>query len=83
MYRISISPKTRNQLKNIKQSHKEAVALVIEDLKDNPFLGKPLGRELIGKYSYRVGIYRIIYKINKKDKIIYIVTAGHRSTVYN
>ena len=83
MFRISISPKARNQLKSIKKRHQNALKLVIDDLKENPYLGKPLGRELTGKYSYRVGIYRIIYKINKKDKTVQILTAGHRSSVYN
>lgn len=53
------------------------------ELKDDPLVGKPLTRELTGKFSLRVGTYRVIYKINRQDKIIYILTAGHRSTVYN
>lgn len=83
MFRISISPAAIRQLKRIKQNRKIAIARVIEDLKENPYLGKPLGRELTGKYSYRIGVYRIIYKINLDDKIVQILTAGHRSTVYN
>jgi mRNA-degrading endonuclease RelE of RelBE toxin-antitoxin system len=38
--------------------------------------------ELTGKFSFRVGVYRIIYKVNKKDKVVDILTAGHRATVY-
>ena len=83
MFRISISPKAKSQLKNLKQSHKNALTSVIDDLKENPNIGKPLGRELMGKYSYRVGVYRIIYKVNKQDKIVQILTAGHRSAIYN
>lgn len=83
MYRISISPIAKRQLKSIKQDHKNAFSLVIEDLKEDPFLGKPLGRYLTGKYSYRVGVFRIIYKINQRDKTIQIITAGHRSAIYN
>ena len=83
MFRVSISPQARKQLKSIKQTHRDALASVIDDLKENPYLGKPLGRELIGKYSYRVGVYRIIYKVNNQDKIVQILTAGHRSAIYN
>lgn len=83
MYRIIISPEAKSQLKSIKLIHKDALESVIEDLKENPFLGKPLGRELTGKYSCRVGVFRIIYRINKKDKTVQIITAGHRSIVYN
>lgn len=83
MYAIKITPKAVSQLKNIKELHKNALAQAIEDLKDNPFLGKPLEKDLRGKYSYRVGVFRIIYNINTKDKIIQIITAGHRSIIYN
>lgn len=82
MYRLVISPQAQKQLKNIKQNNQQAVKLALEDIRDNPTIGKPLTRELIDRFSYRVGIYRIIYKVNKKDKLIYILTAGHRATIY-
>ncbi len=82
MYRLIISPKAQKQLKSIKQNHQLAVKLAIEDIKEHPTLGKSLTRELTGKFSYRVGIYRIIYKVNEKDKIINILTARHRGDVY-
>jgi len=62
MYRLIISPKAKNQLKSVKQIYQKAIKLALEDIKDDPMLGKPLTRELKGKYSYKVGIYRIIYK---------------------
>lgn len=83
MYRIIISPKAKNQLNSIKKIHKNALESVIEDFKEDPFLGKPLERELTGKYSYKVGVYRIIYRIYKQDKTVQIISAGHRSTIYN
>lgn len=82
MYRIVITSQARKEIKKIKRIYQEAVITALEDIKENPFLGKPLFRELNGKYSYRVGVYRIIYKINEKEKSIYILSAGHRSTVY-
>ena len=59
-----------------------AFLTVKREIKENPFIGKPLLRELFGKYSYRVGQYRIVYIIDKKDKIVKVLTAGHRSSVY-
>ncbi|MDO8577206.1 MAG: type II toxin-antitoxin system RelE/ParE family toxin [Candidatus Daviesbacteria bacterium] len=82
MYRLILSSQSLKQLKNIKQNHQSAVKLAIEDIKENPDIGKPLTRELKGRFSYRVGLYRIIYKVNQKDKIIHILNAGHRATVY-
>ena len=82
MYRIIISPEAQKRLKTIAKIYRRATAEAIEALKDDPFLGKQLTRELTGKYSYRVGVYRIIYKVNKKDKQVNIIDAGHRSTIY-
>ena len=82
MYRIIISPRARKELKNIDKLYRKAIARATEELKDDPFIGKPLTRKLILKFSYRIGAYRIIYKVNKQDKIVYILTAGHRSSIY-
>lgn len=83
MYRVSISPQAKKHLKEItKEIHREAVSLAIEDIKENPYIGKPLTRELTGKFSYRIGVYRIVYKIKEKDNLIEILTAGHRFSVY-
>jgi len=82
MFRLVISPRAQKQLRDIKKSHQSAVKLALLDIKENPKLGKSLTRELSGKFSYRVGIYRIIYKVNEQDKIIDILTAGHRGDVY-
>ena len=82
MYRILISPIATKRLKTIAKIYRKGIAESIESLKEDPMSGKPLVRELAGRYSYRVGFYRIIYKINKKDKIVYIIDAGHRSIIY-
>lgn len=84
MYRITISPSAKKDLKKInKDRYRRAVSEAIEDLKYDPFVGKPLGRELKRKFSYRIENYRIIYKINKADKIIEILKIRHRARVYN
>jgi mRNA interferase RelE/StbE len=83
MHKLIISPRGKNQLKKIKLLYKISIGSIIDDLKNDPFLGKPLGRELKGRYSYKVGVYRIIYRIIQKDKIIQIITAGHRAVIYN
>lgn len=82
MYKLRIARKAERQIKRIKRSHQEAILEALETIKDYPHLGKPLARELTGRFSFRVGMYRIIYKINEKDKTIFIFTAGHRATVY-
>lgn len=82
MYRIKLTAQAKKELKIIKIIYQEAIDVSLEELKEDPFIGKPLTRELIGKHSYRIGTYRIIYTINKKDQTVYILTIGHRDKVY-
>lgn len=83
MYTIKLTARAKKELKNISKRHKVAIGVVFEELKEYPRIGKPLKRDLIGRFSVRVGVYRIIYTVNEIDKIIYIITDGHRSTIYN
>jgi len=82
MYKLRISLRAENEIKKLPHPHQKAIILVLMEIKEEPFLGNPLTRELTGYFSYRVGVYRIIYKVNKKDKVINILTAGNRSTTY-
>lgn len=82
MFKIIISPKAIKELKLLKFIHKEVIDYAIEDLKEDPMSGKKLKDKLLGKYSYRIGVYRIIYKINENNRTVYIISAGHRSIVY-
>ncbi len=82
MYRVKLTARAKRELKNLSKEDKIIIGEVIEEIKEDPLVGKPLSRELIGRFSYRVGVYRVIYKINHDDKIISILSAGHRDTVY-
>lgn len=82
MFQLKLTAKAKKELKNISYRHKNALAVVLEEIKDDPDMGKPLTRELTGKNTAKIGVYRVIYKVNRKDKIITVLTAGHRATVY-
>lgn len=82
MFEIRISPRAEKQIKQIKKIYQTAILSALEDLRGNPFAGKPLSKDLTGRFSYKIDSYRIIYKVNKKDKVVWILTAGHRATIY-
>ncbi len=44
--------------------------------------GKPLQRELAGRWAARRGDYRIVYRLDENTKSMYILKIGHRSQVY-
>lgn len=82
MFEIRISPKAQKQIRQIKKIYQTAILSALEDLEDDPFAGKPLSKDLTGRFSYKIDSCRIIYSVNKKDKIVKILTAGHRAAVY-
>lgn len=82
MYRIIVAPLAKKGLKTIAKIYRKGIAEAIDSLSEDPYQGKPLTRELTGRYTYKVGIYRIIYIISEKDKTVHIINAGHRATIY-
>lgn len=54
----------------------------LKSLQKDPTQGKPLKHTLKGKYSLRVGVYRIIYQVNKKIITVYVLDIGHRKHIY-
>ena len=83
MYRIKLTKQARKELRAVTIVYASAISIALVAIQQDPLSGKSLTRELTGHFSYRVGAYRIIYKINKRDKtVVFILSAGHRATVY-
>lgn len=82
MYNLQVSQTAAKEIRKLEKKHQEAIIEALQEIREHPLSGKPLTRELTGRFSYRVGVYRIIYKVRQKDRIIIILTAGHRSSVY-
>lgn len=61
---------------------KNKISGALDRIATNPLLGKALKGELQGLRSFRIGDYRIIYQINKKEILIIILKIGHRKGVY-
>jgi mRNA-degrading endonuclease RelE of RelBE toxin-antitoxin system len=72
-------------MKQIRKLHpqiKPVVKSKIEKLREAPFSGKLLERELSGYLSMRAKRFRIIYKIRGNDQAIEIHYVGYRKDVY-
>ncbi len=82
MYRIEYSETSRNQIRTLDPFIKPIIKRRIEELKDNPFLGKQLERQLAGYYSYKARRFRIIYKIVPHAMTLQIHYVGHRKDIY-
>jgi len=82
MFEVRISTKAEKQIKKIKKIYQAAILSALEELREDPYVGKPLSKDLTGRFSYKISVYRIIYKINQRDKVVNIISAGHRATIY-
>lgn len=59
----------------------ERIRTALERLQDDPHLGKRLvGSEK--RWSFRVGAYRILYRIEHHELLVYVIDIGHRGEVY-
>ncbi|MCK4462893.1 MAG: type II toxin-antitoxin system RelE/ParE family toxin, partial [Candidatus Omnitrophica bacterium] len=84
--RIEFTKKAEKEYAYLYRTNKSIFKRVRNALKflaENPTQGKPLKFTLKGKWSYRVGSYRIIYSIAHNILTVYILDIGHRREIYN
>jgi len=85
MYRIEFARKAAKFYKRVDAVTVRRLNSIFRKLEENPFSlpnTKQLQAELSGSYRIRMGNIRIIYSVNKTDKIVYIEVIGFRGDVY-
>lgn len=82
MLEVTYHKKVAGDISSLSTSIKILVSKAIEEkLTTEPeFFGKPLQFSLSGLRSLRVGDYRVIFQLRKKE--VFVVLIGHRSMVY-
>lgn len=83
-WRVEISLDAEKDLKNLDDFDRARIIEKLEWLERNFESVTPiaLGADLKGFYKFRVGDYRVIYKIDWDKKIVLAVVIGHRSKIY-
>lgn len=85
MYRIVLTKTAEKDYAYLFKHNKpifERISKALRSLSKDPRQGKPLKLSLKGKWSYRVGVYRIIYSIEYNVLTVYVLDIGHRREVY-
>lgn len=84
-YRLTIA---RPAARAISEQLPEAIAAAVVEfltgdlLREPRRVGKPLQRELAGRWAARRGSYRILYTIDDHAGTVTVLTAEHRRDVY-
>jgi mRNA interferase RelE/StbE len=81
-FSLIYSETSRNQIKKMHPHLRPLIKSKIEQIREEPYSGKFLERELSGYLSMRSKRYRIIYKIFEDEKVIQIHYVGHRKDIY-
>jgi mRNA interferase RelE/StbE len=81
-YRVEVVPSAQKDLDNLEERFFEQIKDKINSLKSN---SRPHGcLKLTAEEGYRIrsGDYRILYRIDDKNKMIYIYRIKHRKESY-
>lgn len=70
------------RIRHLHPALKHDVRCALEGLREDPWAGKALQRELRGLYSLRVKHFRILYRIDDRKARLEILTLGPRKTIY-
>ncbi len=82
MYKVFYTDEAAKKIQKLDKPTRLKIKEAVEELALDPAVGKPLIYELKGRWSYRVNDYRIIYRLEKGELVIIILTVGHRKDVY-
>ncbi len=75
-----VSDGLKAQIRHLPPDLKRQVWEAVDDILKNPEAGKALSEDLAGYRSYRIGRYRLIYRIEEKRLVLKAI--GSRKDIY-
>ncbi len=82
IYRPDIPRHVAEVIRHLPPEVKRGVKGAIRALARDPNLGAPLLRELEGLWKYRVSRFRVVYSIDRRQRVLRILAVGHRRRIY-
>ena len=79
--RIRVSDETADLIKGLHSEIKRRVKSALKMILSDPDIGKPFKDELKGLQSYKIGRFRIIYRLSSRGTVE-IVAIGPRRIIY-
>lgn len=81
-YRVLLTRESEKDLAKLPAPKRVLVFKALDGLSADPFLGKALHGELKGVYSLRVWPFRILYRVEKKQLVVLVLSIPHRKDAY-
>ncbi|OGN13082.1 MAG: hypothetical protein A3J47_01155 [Candidatus Yanofskybacteria bacterium RIFCSPHIGHO2_02_FULL_43_22] len=81
-YQLRVEPNALKSLNRIPEYNRRRIIASLRGIKKDPFDGKALEGELKGIRSWRVGEYRILYRILKQELLVLVIKIGNRQGIY-
>ncbi len=82
MWAIRLSKQAGEFYQELTGKHRVQVDNALSLIQQDPRQGKSLRGDLKGYWSFRVGIYRVIYTIHKQEVVVSILRIHHRKEAY-
>lgn len=85
MYKVALTKEAEKEYLYLYRTNRsifERIRKTLHAIAEDPRQGKPLKLDLKGKWSWRVGVYRIIYSIERSILTVHVLDIGHRREVY-
>jgi mRNA-degrading endonuclease RelE of RelBE toxin-antitoxin system len=82
-WRLVITPVAQAALRIYSPETKQYIRAGLDEILDNPKIGKKLKDDLAGFFSYRVRRFRIIYQLQQHLVTIVVIAVGPGKTIYH
>ena len=81
-FKISVANSVKKALKKVPLPWQERISKAIDALEEDPLIGEKMWGDLLGKRKLKIWPYRIVYMVDKGEKIVRIIKIGHRQGIY-
>ena len=82
IYRVVVPSHVERQIVRLAPILKRQIRNALDEIAENPHVGKALRQDLKGLYSYRVRHYRIVYSIHSDVVEVHLLAIGPRTGIY-
>ena len=81
-YEVTLSVDAAKSIRKLPKQVQRAVVAALTSLESEPRGGKPLIGGLAGIWSLRRGDYRVLYRMDDRERRVEVARVGHRRDIY-